>query len=190
MFKSSGSLDEAANFVWISSAFFVCKWDHWNPSNLLIDLDKSSLFHNTSARYEQHECNTNDTVATRVLHERHEWDTSVTQAKNFDFDNDASESMLSHYYISYITNEKLQGEEQFHSKNYLLNYHASFPCQMRFKSASQKLKFLIAKAISKSYTLDCRCKCPYTFPHSNTVSFSMKTTSCETNNILARTSKN
>ena len=80
MFKSSGSLDETANFVWISSAFFVCKWDHWNPSNLLIDLDDLVYFttrvpdtNNTSATQTTqlgHECYTNDTNGTRVRHKR------------------------------------------------------------------------------------------------------------------------
>ena len=38
------------------------------------------------------------------------------------------------------------------SKNYLGN--TSSPCQMCFKSALQKPNFVMAKAISKSYTLD------------------------------------
>ena len=38
--------------------------------------------------------------------------------------------------------------------------------KMRLKRTSQKLNFLMAKAISKSYTLDCNCKWPCTFPHS------------------------
>ena len=37
--------------------------------------------------------------------------------------------------------------------------------KMCLKSASQKLNFVMAKAVSKSYTLDCSCKCPCTFPH-------------------------
>ena len=61
--------------------------------------------------------------------------------------------------------ERLQGEEQFHSKNYLLEMPRSH-AKMRLKSAPQKLNFLMAKAISKSFTLDCSCKCPCTFPHS------------------------
>ena len=54
---------------------------------------------------------------------RHEWDTndmSVKRVKNFDFDNDMSENIFSHPCISYIANKRLQGEEQFHFKNYLL----------------------------------------------------------------------
>ena len=44
-------------------------------------------------------------------------DTSATRVKNIDFNNDTSENIFSHPYISYIANEISQGEEQFHSKN-------------------------------------------------------------------------
>ena len=46
-----------------------------------------------------------------------------------------------------MANEKLQGKEQFLSKKY-------FSEISRFKSAPQKLTFVMAKAISKSYTQD------------------------------------
>ena len=61
--------------------------------------------------------------------------------------------------------ERLQGNEQFHPKNYLLEM-PRFHAKLRFKSAPQKLNFLMAKAISKRCILDCGCKCPYTFLHS------------------------
>ena len=64
-----------------------------------------------------------------------------------------------------MASERIQGEEQFHSKNYLLEM-SRFHAKMSLKSAPQKLNFLIAKAVSAIYTLDCRCKCPCTFPHS------------------------
>ena len=64
-----------------------------------------------------------------------------------------------------MASERLQGEEQFHSKNYLLEMPCSH-AKMRLKSAPRKLSFLMAKAISKSYTLDCSCKCSCTFPDS------------------------
>ena len=89
-------------------------------------------------------------------------DTSATRVKNVDFHNDTSEMI---FIISYMANEKLQREEQFHSKNYLLKMprpHA----KMHLKSASQKLNFVMANAISNSYTLDCSCKCSCTFVHS------------------------
>ena len=80
----------------------------------------SSLFYYTSARHEQHECNTNDTSATRTLRVWLEWDmsdtsatrttwvrhkcytndTSVIRIKNFDFHNDTSENIFWHPYIS------------------------------------------------------------------------------------------
>ena len=44
---------------------------------------------------------TSTTRATQVRHEQHEGDTS--------------ENIFSHPYISYMTNERILGEEQFHS---------------------------------------------------------------------------
>ena len=55
-----------------------------------------------------------------------------------------------------MASERLQGEEQLHSKNYLSEMPHSH-AKMRLKSAPQKLNFLMAKDISKSYTLDCSC---------------------------------
>ena len=142
---------------------------------------RSSLIYNTSARLERHECNTSDTNATRVRHQRHEYkrllltirvrhncytnDKSSTRVKIFGFDNDTSKNIFSYHYIYYMASERLQGEEQFHSKNYLLEM-SRFHAKMRLKSAPQKLNFLMEKATSKSCTLDCSYKCPCTFPHS------------------------
>ena len=64
-----------------------------------------------------------------------------------------------------MINERLQGEKQFYFKNYLLEMLCFHP-KMRLKSAPQKLNFVMAKAISKSYNPDWSCKCPCTFPHS------------------------
>ena len=69
------------------------------------------------------------------------------------------------HYISYMSYERLHGEEQFRSKKYLLEMTPSH-AKMRLKSAWEKLKFIMAKATWKSYTLDCSHKCPCTFPHS------------------------
>ena len=46
--------------------------------------------------------------------------TSATRANIFDFDDNTSENIFSHLYISYIGNERIQEEKQFNSKNYLL----------------------------------------------------------------------
>ena len=126
---------------------------------------RSSLFYNMSVRHERHECDTSETRATRVRHECYTNDTSATRVKNFDFDNNTSENIFLHPYISYIGNERLQGEEQFHSKNYFLEMQRSH-AKMHLKIVPQKLNFVMARAISKNYTLDCTCKCPCTFPHS------------------------
>ena len=59
--------------------------------------------------------------------------------KNFDFDSDTSKNIFLHPYIYYMASERLQGEEQFHSKNYLLE----MPCvygKMRLKTPQQKLE--------------------------------------------------
>ena len=124
----------------------------------------------------RHEC---DTSATRVKHELHECDTSTTRVRNecytsststtrmkkFDFDNNTSKDIFSHPYIYYMASERLQGEKNFHSKNYLLEM-PRFHAKMHLKSAPQKLSLLMAKAISKRCTLDCSCKCPCTLSHS------------------------
>ena len=123
----------------------------------------SSLIYNMSARQERHECDTSATQATRVWHERrdsdtsetiarHYWDTSDTSAarvqecdtndtsvigvKNFDFENGTKGNIFSHPHISYVTNETLQGEEDFYFKNYLLEMcHCN--CKMCLKNAPQ-----------------------------------------------------
>ena len=55
-----------------------------------------------------------------------------------------------------MASERLQGDEQLHSKNYLLEMPRSL-AKMRLKSAPQKLNLLMAKDIGKSYTLDFSC---------------------------------
>ena len=73
-------------------------------------------------------------------------DTSATRVRSFGFDNDTSENIFSHTYIRYMANERLKGEEQFNSKNCLLEMPCSH-AKMHLKSALQKLNFVIAKAI-------------------------------------------
>ena len=65
-----------------------------------------------------------------------------------------------------MASERLQGEEQFHTKNYRLEM-SSFHPKMRLKSAPQRLNFLMAKAISKRCILDCSRKCPCVLNNSN-----------------------
>ena len=64
---------------------------------------------------------------------------------NFDFVNDTNKNIFSHPYIYYIASERLQGKEQFDTKNYLLEM-SCFHAKMRLKSAPQKLNFLMEKA--------------------------------------------
>ena len=79
-------------------------------------------------RYERQECDTNKTSGTRV--------------RNFDFYNDSSENIFSHPYISYIANESLQGEEQFHS-------NAWFPWQNAFEKCTTKIELYRGKSYIK-----------------------------------------
>ena len=65
-----------------------------------------------------------------------------------------------------MASERLQGEEQFHAKNFFFLEMPCFHAKMLLKSVPQKRNFSVAKAISKSCTLDCSCKCPCTFPYS------------------------
>ena len=68
----------------------------------------------------RHECNTSNTSATQVKNKGRECDTNnaiATRVKNFDFDNGTSENIFLHHYISYMTNERLPGEQQSNSKN-------------------------------------------------------------------------
>ena len=86
-------------------------------------------------------------------------DSSGIRVKNFDFDSDTSENTFSRLFISCMANERSQGEEQSHCKNYFFEMPRSH-AKMGLKSLSQKMNFAMVKAISKSYTLDCSCKCP------------------------------
>ena len=125
----------------------------------ICNLRRSNPIYNTSA-------NTSETNATRIWHERDEYDTSPTpttwmphecytndtsakRVKKLDFDNDRSGNIFSHSYIHYMANRRLQGEKQFYSKNYLLEM-LCFHSRMRLRSAPQKLNFVMTKVISKS----------------------------------------
>ena len=103
-------------------------------------------------RYEQHKCDTSATLATRVQHKCDTNDTSATRVKNFDFDGGMSKNIFSHPYIYYMVRERLQGEEQFPSKNYFLEM-SFFHDKMRLKSAPKKTKPFNGKSyIKKLYT--------------------------------------
>ena len=119
----------------------------------------------TRATRVRHKCDTSATRTIRLLFECYTNDTSATRVKSFHFNSDTSKNIFLHPYIYYMSSERLQGEEQFHSKNYLLEMPC-FHAKMRLKSAPQKLNFLMEKATSKSCTRDRSCKCPCTFLHS------------------------
>ena len=76
-----------------------------------------------------------------------------------------SENIFLNPDIYYMQKKKLQGEEQFDCKSYVLEM-PRFHAKMHLKSAQQKLN--LPKVVSKNYTPDLSCKCPCTFLHSYT----------------------
>ena len=84
--------------------------------------------------------------------------TRATQVKNFDFDNGTSENIFLQPYVNSIAVERLREEEPSFG-------NASFPCQNTIENCTAKMNLITAKAISKSYTLDCSCRCFRTFPY-------------------------
>ena len=125
----------------------------------------------TQATQVQHKC---DKSATRTTRVRHKWKILILMM--------ARVKAFSHPYVYYMVSERLQGDKQLHSKNYLSEMRRSH-AKMSLKSAPQKLNFSMAKDISKSYTLDCSCT--YALAHSridtysNAASFSIKAILCE-----------
>ena len=114
----------------------------------------------TQVRHARREFNTTATRTTRVQHKSYTNNTSATQVKKFDIDNDTSKNIFSRPYISYMANDRLQQEEKYHSKNYLLEMSRSH-ATMRSKSTPQKLNFVI-----KVIAIDCSSKCPCAFQRS------------------------
>ena len=115
-------------------------------------------------------------------------ETSVTRVKNFDFDNDTSKNIFSHLYIYYMASERLQGEEQFRSKNYLLET-PRFHAKDAFENRATKTELFNGKRYIKklyirlSLSFDAHARsCIAT--HSNAVSFLIKGILCENTNIL------
>ena len=66
----------------------------------------SSLAYNTSARHEQHECNTSATLVTRVWREWVTSDTSATQVQHECYTNDTSATRVLHDRHKRETSEK------------------------------------------------------------------------------------
>ena len=122
--------------LWLNP-FSLMPFNNESPKIVTLFLKLVYLQHGcqTQATRVQHECDTNNTSATRVRHDtkcettatrtarvRHDCytnNTSATRVRNVDFDNDTSENIFSYTYISYKANKKLQGEKQFYSKSYL-----------------------------------------------------------------------
>ena len=94
--------------------------------------------------------NTSATQATQV---QHNCDKSATQVKKIDFDDGTSKNIFTPLRLLYMVSERLQGDKQLHSKNYLSEMPPSH-AKMSLKSAPQKLNFSMPKdiAMKKLYT--------------------------------------
>ena len=62
-----------------------------------------------------------------------------------------------------MASERLQGEEQFHSKNYLLEM-PRFHAKMRLKSAPQKTNFFNSKSYIKTLYIRLQLQMPLQVP--------------------------
>ena len=62
--------------------------------------------------------------------------------KNFDFENVTIENIFSKLYFSYMANERLQGEDEFHSKKSLLEMPRNH-AKICLENAPEKLNFVI-----------------------------------------------
>ena len=96
--------------------------------------ERSSLFCNTSARHERHECST-----------------STTRGKNFDFDNGTSENIFPHPYISYKQMKNCR-----ESRNFILRttiYKCLVPTPKSFEKCTTKTELYNGESyIKKLYT--------------------------------------
>ena len=117
------------------------------------EIIRSSLSYNTSARHERHECGTNATRTTRVQHECDTSDTSATRVRNLIL---ITTRVKTYFHTSILAMGQMK---DYKEKNFILR--TTF-----WKCAPQELNFVIAKVISKGYTLECSCKCSCTFLHS------------------------
>ena len=112
-----------------------------------------SLFYNTSARHERHECDTTDTSAARVRREQHVYNTSATRTTRVRHEWDIliliTTRVKTYFLIPRLAIWQVKAYKErnnFYSKNYLLEMPLSHD-KIPVKSAPQKLNFVMAKAI-------------------------------------------
>ena len=131
----------------------------------------------TRAARVRHECDTSNTNVTPVQHEHYEYDTSETRATRVQHKCDTSATrttrvwhewktlilittpVKTYFHTSTFTTWQVKDYKE--RSNFILRTtfwkHLRSMPKMHLKIARQKLSFLMAKGISKSYTLDCRC---------------------------------
>ena len=126
----------------------------------------------TRATRMQHECNTSNASAMQVWHEYNTSATQMTQVRHEWKVLILITTLVETYFhtllftIWQVKGCKDRNNFILHSKKHFLEM-SHFHAKMRLKSAPQKLEFVMVKAISKSYTLDCSCNFSCKFAHSD-----------------------
>ena len=128
------------------------------------DTSDTSDTNTTRVRHKRDTSDTSATWTTRVWHECCPNYTNATRVRNFNFDN---YTIFAPLYLPYSKWKMTRtGKISFWE---LL----SMP-KCVWKVHHKKWTLVMAKAISKSYKVDCGCKCAFTFPHSYGASFLKK----------------
>ena len=105
----------------------------------------------------RHECYTNHTSAIRTTRVRHEWKFLILIT-----------TRLKIYFHNPIV--AIQQMKDYKERNNFILRTTFWKCLVPMPKCVWKVhpitNFVMAKATSKSYILDCSCKCPCTFSHS------------------------
>ena len=102
------------------------------------DTSDTSEVHTKQVQHEWDTSETSDTSAKQTTRVQHDWKILIL----------ITTRLKMYFYTPILANERVQGEEQFCSKNYFLEI-PSFHTKMHLKSTPQKLNFAMAKSISK-----------------------------------------
>ena len=124
---------------------------------------------NTSARRLRHECCTS---VTQVLQERNECDTSATRTTRVGYEWKILfliTRLVKTYFNTFILALWLM--KNYKERNNFVLRTTFWKCMLSMPKCVRKVHhknwaFLIAKTVSKSYKIDCSCKCLCRFAHS------------------------
>ena len=124
--------------------------------------------------HKQHECDTNETQATRVLHKRYECDASATRVENV-------VTTQVKIYFHTPTLAIIRQMKNYKERDYFIlrTRKATLPCQNAFEKCIIKTELCNGKVYQKviHYIVAANARaCSRIATHSNTASFSIKIT--------------